>query len=97
MKKYLITLFIIIAAWIKTDAQTWQWAKQGGSTSIDDVGEICTDANGDAYVIGWFGFFNPPTNYMIFDNDTVFNYGVNQIFLVKLIWKFLMNQVENFF
>ena len=83
MKKYKFVLIILLSTFLKVNAQTWQWAKQGGSTSIDDLGDLCTDANGNAYVIGSFGFFNPTTGYMIFDNDTVFNNGVNQIFLVK--------------
>ncbi len=83
MKKYKFVLLILLSTFLKVNAQTWQWAKQGGSTSIDDLSHICTDANGDSYVTGSFGFTNPSTSSMIFDNDTVFNNGVNQIFLVK--------------
>ena len=83
MKKYKFVLLILLSTFLKVNAQTWQWAKQGGSTSIDRLSHLCTDANGDSYIIGSFGFSNVITDYMIFDNDTVFNNGVNQIFLVK--------------
>ena len=83
MKKYKFVLLILLSTFLKVNAQTWQWAKQGGSTSIDRLSHLCTDANGNSYIIGSFGFSNVITDYMIFDNDTVFNNGVNQIFLVK--------------
>lgn len=84
MKKYKILLIALtFITFIKVNAQSWQWVKQGGSTSIDHVSKICTDANDNIYAIGDFGFFFPPGGNMFFDNDTAYQNGVNQLFLVK--------------
>ena len=83
VKAFVQFVLLLLCSVASAQISTWQWAKQGGSTSLDAMGNLCTDANGDVYVIGSFGFSNPATSYIIFDNDTVFNDGVNQIFLVK--------------
>lgn len=84
MKKIIIALIFTAIQFTQLNAQSWQWAKKGASVSSDYLSNICTDANGNAYVIGQFGFYGgQPANYMIFDNDTVYINGVDQIFLVK--------------
>jgi hypothetical protein len=83
MKKCIIILISVIANSLATDAQSWQWAKQGESTSVDDLNYMCTDYNGNVYMIGEFGHAGLGTYYIVFDTDTVFNLGFNQIFLVK--------------
>jgi hypothetical protein len=64
------------------------WAKgSGGFPSVGYGQSIGTDVLGNAYVTGYFG-----SQIMIFDNDTLNNSGVTDIFLVKydslgnLIW-----------
>jgi hypothetical protein len=82
MKK-LIILLVISQLYIKVDAQSWQWAKGAGSTSIDEAFDMCLDSDDNVYIVGKFGFWNIWTGYMIFDNDTVYNSGVNQIYIAK--------------
>ncbi|HXB42358.1 MAG TPA: T9SS type A sorting domain-containing protein [Bacteroidia bacterium] len=93
-KKYyiLFSLFTIILTCNSVAQSTWVWSKQGTSTSDDNVSGICTDKNGDVYIIGDFGayFSGSPglgvirgASYIHFGNDSVYNNGVNQIFLVK--------------
>ncbi len=81
--KIFILAFLTIFLIKNSIAQNWQWAKQGGSISLDDISSICYDAKGDVYVVGQFGFITQGAGYMIFDSDTVWNSGVNQIFVVK--------------
>ncbi len=63
--------------------QGWQWAKSAGSTSSDHLQQICTDNTGNSYIIGSFGALMPSASWMIFNSDTVWNNGVNQIFIAK--------------
>lgn len=52
MKK--IFLLCFIAASAMTNAQSWQWAKSAGGIAEDIGTKICSDANGNIYVTGYF-------------------------------------------
>ena len=56
---------------------------RSGGSSLDSVRKICTDANGNVYVIGANGSCGLPGSNVFFDSDTVVGNGANQLFLVK--------------
>ncbi len=84
MKKiFLLSLISFIN--LDTFAQ-WQWAKRGGGNRQDYARNICVDASGDVYMMGhmyWISGGVGSESYAIFDSDTVFNNGANEVFLVK--------------
>ncbi|MBL0050003.1 MAG: hypothetical protein IPP32_18115 [Bacteroidetes bacterium] len=83
MKTRLFLLFICLIPSATSNAQNWQWAKRAGSVSVENISSVCTDNIGNVYVLGQFSTNNPWAPYMLFDTDTVYNIGVNQIFVAK--------------
>jgi hypothetical protein len=85
MKKYKLALILTFTLLINANAQTWQWVKAGSDSCPDQVQTVCTDANGNSYIVGTFGgsFLTGCNSYMLFDSDSVWESGVNQLFLVK--------------
>ncbi|MBL0049215.1 MAG: T9SS type A sorting domain-containing protein [Bacteroidetes bacterium] len=83
MKTRLFLLFICLIPSATSNAQNWQWAKRAGSVSVENISSVCTDNIGNVYVLGQFSTNNPWAPYMLFDTDTVYNIGVNQIFIAK--------------
>ena len=85
MKKYKLVLVLTITLFVNANAQTWQWVKGGSDSCPDQVQTVCTDANGNSYIVGTFGgsFLTGCNGYMLFDSDSIWINGVNQIFLVK--------------
>jgi hypothetical protein len=87
MRNIIVTLIFLLALTNSFPAQTQniQWARAGLSWGYDNGRHICTDKFNNIYCTGDFGFnFQQfPSAYIIFNNDTAYNKGDNQIFLVK--------------
>jgi gliding motility-associated-like protein len=54
-------LYFLLCFGFYTNAQTF-WAQSSGGNNVDEAMDVCTDANGDTYVTGYF------TNNAIFHN-----------------------------
>jgi hypothetical protein len=85
IKKLFIFLLLIIGTSNKIDAQNWQWAVKGGGTSNESISNLCTDFNGNIYIIGTFGFvyMNTPAASVNFGSIQLQPLGDNQLFVVK--------------
>ena len=83
MKSIIVCFLSLLLCYHSSFAQTWQWVKHGGSSSLDYANSICTDPNGNVYVMGDFGYFFPSGGPISFDSQSAADNGVNQLFLVK--------------
>ncbi len=70
-------LFCILSISANAQSPTWLWAKSYGETVSDGGTVICTDANGNEYVTGYF--YGPVT----FGSTTLPNSGHRDIFVTK--------------
>ncbi len=82
-KALLVTLLAIAAPFVKTNAQTWEWATAAGAPlgtySIDVLPtSTATDAEGNVYVVGKFE--NAP---IVFGSTTLISHGGWDIFWAK--------------
>ncbi|MFN8154708.1 MAG: T9SS type A sorting domain-containing protein [Bacteroidia bacterium] len=79
-----LLLYLIFVTGV-AKSQSWQWLKGGSDNCPDQVEAICTDVNGNTYMLGSFGgsFLPGCKSYMLFDSDTVWGLGDNQLYLVK--------------
>ena len=80
MKKSLQILIVFAFFCLSANAQTWAWAKSGGSVSIEYSNATCTDANGNVYITGTF-----QGSSVIFGNDTLHNNAAGNldVFIAK--------------
>ncbi len=63
---------------INAQSPDWLWAKGAGGASADEGKDICTDAAGNVYIVG---FFNSPS--ITFGAVTLTSVGSGDIFIVK--------------
>jgi len=57
---------------------SWQWAKSGGGTGSDAGWDVAVDANGNAYITGWF------SGTATFGSTTLTGQGGLDVFVAKL-------------
>jgi hypothetical protein len=80
-----IIFLLLLSTTLNAQFQTVQWARAGLSWGYDKGYLVCSDKYNNIYCAGEFGYNyqQSPAPYIIFNNDTVFNNGSNQIFLIK--------------
>ena len=79
LKIIVFLLFFICFNEIKGQAPTWYWAKNFGGVNYDEAKSICTDKDGNIYVVGTFR-----SSSINIGGTNLVSYGYEDIFLVKL-------------
>jgi hypothetical protein len=77
-KIVLVLAATLLAAVLAAQAPDWDWAVQGGSTGTDYAMDICTDAAGNSFVVGYF------SGTATFGAYTLASAGGTDVFIAKL-------------
>ena len=85
LKTTTLIIWLILIATFNANAQNWQWIKHIKGNSSEDVTSICTDFNGNVYIIGEYSFLymTAPAASISFDSITLPPNGDNQLFVAK--------------
>ncbi|HEX7413447.1 MAG TPA: T9SS type A sorting domain-containing protein [Bacteroidia bacterium] len=78
IKKLFIILIVIVSIGNQSKAQTWQWAKSGNGTSLDEGNAVATDKSGNVFITG---YFQSPT--LTFGTYTLTNAGSGDVYIAK--------------
>ena len=83
MKKKIFHLLVFFILTGQGYSQTWQWGIHDGSTQEETTLSLCTDAHGNIYTLGRFGYGPNIISIGVFAGDTLIISGSTDLFIAS--------------